>query len=49
MEAEDKNKDICTQRRIIMTRKQREAYDEFIDYMVYLYKKYSYLFEDDET
>ena len=31
-----------------MTETQRRAYDDFIDYMVHLYRKYQYLFEEDE-
>lgn len=31
----------------VMTEEQMKAYDEFIDYMVQLYKDYSYLTDDE--
>lgn len=32
--------------RVQMTEKQREAFNEFLDFMVELYRKYAYLYED---
>ncbi len=31
-----------------MTKEQAEAYNQFIDYMVELYREYSYLLDEDE-
>lgn len=39
--------EVASQRKMIMTDEQREAYDEFISYMAQLYRKYAYLFEDE--
>lgn len=40
--------DAGTDIRSHMTEAQAKAYDEFIDYMVELYREFSYLTEDDE-
>lgn len=39
--------DATKQPEVEMTEKQREAFNEFMDFMVELYRKYAYLYEDE--
>lgn len=40
------NADAGPEPRVQMTEEQREAFNEFLDFMVELYRKYAYLYEN---